>query len=195
MKSFNKTASYFSIIIIIWGFLVFYLGYNETFLNYNLLIFGFTVVIIMALIVIVYWSSKSFQKFSNSIPLKTIALLHSWRIFAGWAFLSSTEILPDVFVRNAGVGDLIAGFLGLSVFGSTKRNHLIFNVIGLADFLLAVGTGITLTFLGSQEMSGIMKLPLIIIPLLGVPLSGYSHVVALKRLLGEKSIKMNQFID
>ncbi|MEE9364146.1 MAG: hypothetical protein V3U92_16220 [Cellulophaga sp.] len=197
MKSFNKTESYFSLIIILWGLFVFYLGYNEIFLNYHPLLFGFTVVTIMILIITTYWAAKSFRKFSDTIPLRTIALLHSWRIFAGWAFLASTEVLPETFVRNAGIGDIIAGFLGLGIFifGSTKRNHLIFNIIGLADFLLAVGTGITLTLLGSQGMSGIMKLPLIIIPLLGVPLSGYSHVVALKRLFGKKGIKINEFID
>ncbi len=195
-KTKNNTEAYFTLIVIIWGMLSFYLGFQKTFLNYPLLFFGFTVIAIMSAIIILYFKNNQFQQFSDSIPLKTIALLHSWRIFAGWAFLEHSDKLPLKFTLNAGYGDLIAGFLGLSifVFGHTKRNYLVFNIIGFIDFLLAVGTGITLTLLGNKEMAGIMDLPLIIIPLFGVPLSGYTHIVSLKRLFNAKDIKMNENI-
>ena len=61
-----------------------------------------------------------------------------------------------------------------------------FHIIGLADFLLAVGTGLALTLVGTPLMSNIAAYPVVLIPLLGVPVSGAMHVMAL-------DIAWNQF--
>ena len=53
-----------------------------------------------------------------------------------------------------------------------------FHAIGMADFLLAVGTGLAFSLMAVPEMASIAVLPLAIIPLIGVPLSAATHVAA-----------------
>ena len=49
---------------------------------------------------------------------------------------------------------------------------------GFADFVVAVGTGLTYTLLLDPRMNLIAELPMALIPLFGVGLSGASHIVA-----------------
>ena len=73
--------------------------------------------------------------------------------------------------------------------------YFIFNIIGLLDFIIAVGTGLTLTILGETKMASIAELPLIMIPLFGVPLSGFTHFISLNRLLKAKNKSSNEIIE
>lgn len=193
----NRTSeAVITISVIIWGLLSFYAGQSHFFAQFPRPLFGFTVMGIMLLLVAMYVWWQPFISYANSIPLKAIAIFHSWRIFAGWMFLANTGALSQTFINNAAYGDIIAGFLGLSVlvFGNTKRSYLIFNVLGMLDFILAVGTGLTLTILGDNEMEKIIQLPLIMIPLFGVPLSGITHIISLNRLFRAKETKNNEII-
>ena len=192
----NSTEQKVILTLTIWGLLSFFLGYFETFSKIPRPIFGVCVVLILTTLIVLYFKNKSFQSFSNHISLKSIALFHSWRIFAGWIFLSFSNQLPETFVNNAAYGDIIAGFLGLGVliFGQTKLNYYIFNVLGLIDFFLAVGTGLYLTFTHDPKMESIIQLPLIIIPLFGVPISGYTHFISLYRLSKIKTQKITDLI-
>ncbi|MBY0427333.1 MAG: hypothetical protein K2Q22_16985 [Cytophagales bacterium] len=182
--------------VIVWGLLSFYAGQSSFFAQFPRPIFGFTVLGIQLGLIALYTWNWGFKTFADNIPLKTIALFHSWRIFAGWMFLAHTGTLSQTFINNAAYGDIIAGFLGLGVlvFGQTKRNYLIFNILGIVDFVIAVGTGLTLTIMGDNEMGKIIQLPLIMIPLFGVPLSGITHIISLNRLLNATEIKNNQVI-
>lgn len=155
------------------------------------------VIIIQSSLVVAYLINKGFKEYCNSIPLKAIALFHVWRIFAGWVFLSFSGVLSQTFINNAAYGDIISGFLGLTVFlfGHTKLNYYIFNILGLLDFIIAVGTGITLTITGDPQMNPIVQLPLIMIPLFGVPLSGITHFISLFRLSKIKTQKITDIIE
>lgn len=183
--------------VVIWGLASFFLGYYHTFANLPMPFFGLTVIAIQVTLILLYFYVKWFREFADHIPLKSIALFHSWRIFAGWIFIVNTGALSQTFINNAAYGDIIAGFLGLSVwiFGQTKRNYLIFNVLGMIDFVLAVGTGLTLTILGDGQMAKIIQLPMIMIPLFGVPLSGISHIISLNRLFRAKAVPLNQIMQ
>jgi hypothetical protein len=155
------------------------------------------VIIIQTSLVLAYLINKDFKEYCNSIPLKAIAAFHVWRIFAGWIFLSFSGVLSQTFINNAAYGDIIAGLLGLTVFlfGHKKLNYYIFNILGLLDFVIAVGTGITLTIIGDPQMNPIVQLPLIMIPLFGVPLSGITHFISLSRLLKIKTEKITDIIE
>lgn len=48
---------------------------------------------------------------------------------------------------------------------------------------MAVGTGLTLNVLDTPGMSNIAELPLVVLPLFGVPITGAVHVMMLDRLL------------
>jgi len=192
----RTTESVITIAVILWGLLSFYAGQSNFFAHLPRPVFGFTVMGIMVLLIALYVWVIPFKEYADSVPLKAIALFHSWRIFAGWMFLANTGALSQTFINNAAYGDIIAGFLGLSVFifGHTKRNYLVFNLLGMLDFIIAVGTGLTLTISGDTQMEKIIQLPLIMIPLFGVPLSGITHIISLNRLFRSKAIKNNQII-
>lgn len=115
-----------------------------------------------------------------------LAALHVWRIPAGLAFLHAGQAgaLPPLFATLAGWGDVLAGTLAMAVVAwpGSRRLLVSFHWVGLADFLVAVGTGIALTQTDPSAMHAITLLPLAVIPLLGVPISGASHVWALTLL-------------
>jgi hypothetical protein len=186
-----------TLVVVFWGIASFLLGYFGFFNLIPRPLFGATVVVILTSLILSYQVHKSFREFCNSIPLKAIALFHVWRIFAGWIFLSFADVLSPTFVSNAAYGDIISGFLGLYVFafGHTKLNYYIFNIVGLLDFVVAVGTGISLTIIGDDGMAPIIQLPLIMIPLFGVPLSGFTHFISLSRLLKMKTNKLTDIIE
>lgn len=179
-----------TLVVVFWAIAAFLLGHFGFFRLLPQPLFGAVVFLLLMGLIVSYGANKPFRDFCNSIPLKMIALFHTWRIFAGWLFLAYSDVLSPTFVNNAAYGDIIAGFLGLAVFvfGHTKRNYYVFNIVGLLDFVVAVGTGITLTVLGDNGMKPIVELPLIVIPLFGVPLSGFTHYVSLSRLvkMGDK---------
>lgn len=182
--------------VVVWGIVSFLLGYYNTFSNLPMPVFGILVVVIQVALILLYMYLKSFRDFADNIPLKSIALFHAWRIFAGWIFIANTGSLSQTFINNAAYGDIIAGFIGLGVFifGQTKGNYLIFNMLGILDFVIAVGTGLTLTIMGDGSMAKIIQLPIIMIPIFGVPLSGITHIISLNRLFKAKDVKLNQII-
>ena len=60
-------------------------------------------------------------------------------------------------------------------------------MIGFADFILAVGTGLTLNAINAPAMSNIADLPLCVIPLFGVPITGAIHLIMLDRLFARRT--------
>jgi hypothetical protein len=53
-----------------------------------------------------------------------------------------------------------------------------FHRFGFADFVVAVGTGLIYTILNDPRMATIRELPMVLIPLFGVGISGASHLIA-----------------
>lgn len=184
-------------VIIAWALVSFYAGLTGLFTQMPHPIFGVVVIAIQTALIVAYFVNVNFQQFSSGFSFKTIALFHAWRIFAGWIFLAHSNQLPEMFINNAAYGDIVSGFLGLSVFvfGLTKLNHYIFNLVGLADFFLAVDAGLYLTFSGEPKMESIIHLPLIMIPMFGVPLSGYTHFLAFMKLSSLKSTRLLEAIN
>lgn len=113
-----------------------------------------------------------------------------WRIPAALAFFwyGAQGLLPPVFVRNAGWGDLIAGIAAIPVVfwlpqRAWRRTSLIgFYCFSFADFVIAVGTGFTFSLLGDPLMATLKTFPMALIPLFGVPLTGSLSIIALHRL-------------
>lgn len=132
--------------------------------------------------VIVYAMSDRFRAYIASVGLRPITAFHIWRIAAALVFFwyGMHDLLPEAFVRNAGWGDLIAGFLALFVvmLPESRTGYLIFHIVGFADFVVAVGTGLTLFLLNDPRMAAIQTLPMALIPLYGVGISGASHIMA-----------------
>jgi hypothetical protein len=132
--------------------------------------------------VIVYAMSKGFREYIEAIGLRALTAFHIWRIAAALLFFwyGAHNLLPEVFVQNAGWGDLIAGLLalGVTLLPETRNRYLVFHLFGFADFVVAVGTGLTLFLLNDPRMASIQTLPMALIPLYGVGISGASHIMA-----------------
>lgn len=141
----------------------------------------------VALPVALYFTIPGLRRTMRSFGLRILTLFHVWRIGAGLVFLwyGAQGILPDQFVTNAGWGDLLAGVLaGLVVILPFRRGfYAAAHVFGFADLVLAVGTGATLILVGVPEMGNIATFPVALIPLFGVGVSAFTHVVAFDLLL------------
>jgi hypothetical protein len=95
--------------------------------------------------------------------------------------------LPAEFAHRAGWGDVAVAAAALALLFLPdgpffQRALRVWNLLGLADLLLAVGTGgwLNLTRPGSMiEMSG---LPLTLVPLWLVPIYLFGHLVIYRRL-------------
>ena len=77
---------------------------------------------------------------------------------------------------------------GCSSF-SRNSSNLVFHIFGFADFVVAVGTGLTLFLLNDPRMAGIQTLPMALIPLYGVGISGANHIMAFDLLCRQVGIE------
>jgi hypothetical protein len=135
---------------------------------------------------LIYLSSARLKAYADQIGQRRIVLFHTWRIAAALLFFwfGARSELPPLFWILAGGGDFLVGCLAVVLlrrpesFNSYQRFHL----FGFADFIVAVGTGLTFTLLGDPLMAPVAALPLALIPLFGVGISGMSHLVAFDML-------------
>lgn len=133
-----------------------------------------------------YFASPRFRTVVEDVGHYRIMLFHIWRIPAALLFFwyGFQGLLPSAFWILAGTGDLIAGSyaLYLAVRPESSKTYWSFHRFGFADFLVAVGTGLTFTLLQDPRMGPIASLPLALIPLFGVGVSGASHLMAFDML-------------
>jgi hypothetical protein len=130
-----------------------------------------------------YFAVPSVRAFAERLGPYGLAWMHVWRIPAGLAFWvwGLDGALPPLFVWLAGTGDVLAGLFTAALLVLPRRHGVIlaFHLFGLADFVVAVSTGLWFNVTGHPLMGSIEALPLALIPLVGVPLSGATHVAAL----------------
>lgn len=133
-----------------------------------------------------YFALPAVRHAVHRIGLRRLTLWHAWRIPAALLFFyyGLQDKLPPLFWVLAGVGDLLAGCYALALLRHAPSHDLYARIhrFGFADFVIAVGTGLTFTLLGDSRMSLLTTLPMALIPLFGVGLSGASHIAALHML-------------
>jgi hypothetical protein len=133
-----------------------------------------------------YFVSPQFRAFIEGIGHRRIMLLHIWRIPAALLFFwyGFQGELPPVFWILAGIGDFIAGSYALYLASKPESpaHYLSFHRFGFADFAVAVATGLTFTLLQDPRIALIATLPMALIPLFGVGISGATHLMAFDML-------------
>jgi hypothetical protein len=130
-----------------------------------------------------YFAAPEGRAWADRIGLRAITAFHVWRIPAAVIFFAygAAGLLPPVFWIAAGTGDLIAGLWAWRVVrrrDAPIQAYRAMHRFGFADFVVAVGTGLTFTLLLDPRMAPVAALPLALIPLFGVGISGASHLVA-----------------
>ena len=122
------------------------------------------------------------------LGLRTILTVHVGR-FLGFYFiwLHTQGRLPAEFAHRAGWGDVIAAAGALVLLfvpegRGFRRAVWAWNVVGLADLLLAVGTAGWLNLTRPGSMIEVAGLPLTLVPLWLVPIYLVSHLVIFRRV-------------
>ena len=144
--------------------------------------------------------NKRFRESVNSTTNEQLICWHSIRAPIGAAFLvlASEGLLPEVFAKRAGYGDLftaVSGVLLVAICVSLVNQRLkasaflVWNIVGIADLFLAVGAGIHLAFSIPGSMIWIARLPLLLVPTFILPVLFATHIIMLTRLV--RSIRGN----
>jgi hypothetical protein len=142
---------------------------------------------------IAYSLSARVRTLSLSLDLRLLTAMQAWRIIgAMFLVLMMFRLLPGTFAWPAGVGDLIVGayapFVVLVMSRRTPswRKHIVLlNVLGLLDFVGAIGGGVLagsspIGILRGDITTDIMqKLPLSLIPTFAVPFWIILHIISL----------------
>lgn len=140
--------------------------------------------------------SKKFDRVLNHVPQHWLVAIQLYRAFGvTFLLLYSAEMLPGAFALPAGIGDIAVGLAAPAVAylyaAGYKRSCLavlLWNVLGIADLVLAVTTGF-LTSPGPFHVLALdhpnmmmTALPLVLIPTFAVPLSILLHLSSLRVL-------------
>jgi hypothetical protein len=120
-----------------------------------------------------------FRSYLLRLDLRLVLAAQLWRVI-GIAFLFALAFgqLPAGFAVPAGIGDLATGIAALAVVlsldnGSLTRGRLYaFTALGVADFLVANATGLSL------EPPTLTIWPLAIFPTIMIPFFAVLHLVA-----------------
>jgi hypothetical protein len=133
-----------------------------------------------------YFTVSQVRRAVDEIGLYRLTLMHIWRIPAALVFFyyGVRGELPPLFWLLAGMGDLLAGCFAATLLWRKRTTALYrrIHVFGFFDFVTAVGTGLAFTLMQDPRMTLLTTLPMALIPLFGVGLSGASHIVALSLL-------------
>ena len=139
-----------------------------------------------------YRTSGAFRDFVLNLDQRLAVGLQAWR-FGGLGFVALTAygVLPGVFAWPAGLGDIAIGATAPVVAVSLARNpgfvssrlFRTWNVLGILDLVVAVGTGTLVAWFGigadSASMGPMAQLPLLLIPAFLVPVFVILHIAAL----------------
>lgn len=157
------------------------------------LLFGFLMTLPPLVVALRWYRSPRFRAFLEGIPLPTLIGSQAYRL-AGAVFLwmYAEGLMPPQIGVVAGCADTFIGITALPLawavaknIGGVRRLAVGWNLIGIADFLVAVS-------LVSLSFSGVLALqpdpvriglhPLALISLFQLPLSIVIHLLALRRL-------------
>ena len=150
---------------------------------------GLPIVLFMA----AYGLSSGFRAFVLSRNLRFVTMLQAWRV-VGFAFVALYlyGVLPGFFAIPAGLGDVAVGLAAPFVVAAltTRLDYaasgrfVLFHLLGLLDFVVAVGTGLAMRGAIADgavgaSMAPLAELPLAMIPGFLVPLFILFHLTAL----------------
>lgn len=129
---------------------------------------------------------------AEEVSLRALAGVHVVRL-VGVVFVlmgAGGQLAPD-FAMRAGWGDIAAavGAIALVTLVSPasragRRTWLAWNVFGVLDLVVAVGTATAVVLRGETPgMDPLFRFPLVVVPMFVVPLLFASHYLLFRRLL------------
>jgi hypothetical protein len=140
-----------------------------------------------------YLLSQTIREFVLAIDPRLMMAMQAWR-FAGLGFLAlyAHGVLPGFFAWPAGLADIAIGMTApwlLAVLMrqpsfAASRTFVIWNLLGILDLVVALGTGALGTILVAGGDAGVTtgamaQMPLVLIPAFFVPIFFALHAAAL----------------
>src|SRR5262249_13904286 len=125
---------------------------------------------------------------------KHLIRLNVWRLVgAVFLLLAAGGQVPVLWALPAGIGDVLIGLTAFWVAGRLdvpggRRRAVIFNLLGLADLVVAIGLGVATSqgptqLIHTTPTSALLtRFPLALVPAFLVPLAIMVHVVSLWQL-------------
>jgi hypothetical protein len=156
--------------------------------------FGITVPILIGCWMIWRWPAVS--RLIDTVPRPWVIAIQFYRV-EGVTFLVlfAMHLLPGIFALPAGVGDVTVGLLAAAIaIGAAggqqlnPRTVLRWNLLGIADLVVAVSTGFLTSpsrfqmFAFDRPNELISMFPLVLIPTFLVPLAILLHIISLIQL-------------
>ena len=145
-----------------------------------------------------YATQERFRRYVLSLDLRFLTIVHAWRT-VGFAFvlLHMRDALPGLFAWPAGLGDIAVAITAPGILfallkspGFATSNRFIWwHVLGLVDFVAAVGTGVLSSgafatlYQPTVTSSPVAEMPLVLIPAFFVPLLAITHFAAIFKAL------------
>ena len=138
--------------------------------------------------------STRFRAWLLAIDLQFLTAMQGWRVLGGmFVVLMLWDVLPGTFAWPAGLGDVAVGlaapFVVLYLLHdpgyATSSRFVWFNLAGLFDFVVAVGSGLIASGsipgfpAGAVTTAPMGQFPLAMIPCFAVPLFTLMHLTAL----------------
>lgn len=191
-----------SLILITWFVLVIAIGIKGFFAINPL----FAANILLSFLILFHflrmaYHSEKIREIADKISPTWIIAIQTYRIVGiGFIFLYFRGVLPAAFAFPSGIGDILVGitapFVALAYFLKkpySKKLAIIWNIIGIADLVIALTVGILgfprpIQFVPLEVSTEPISLyPLVIIPLFAVPLALLLHFFSL-RVLRKKDL-------
>ena len=136
----------------------------------------------------------------DAMPASWLVGLQMYRVVGGIFLVAwSRGEMPGVFALPAGAGDVLVGLLALPVAyllhvraPGARKAAIAWNLLGLADFTIAVGIG-TLSAPGPLQVivpetpnAQLLTFPTVMIPAFAVPSSILLHALSLRQLARQR---------
>ena len=140
--------------------------------------------------------SPRFRRMVDGVALSRLVGVQLYRVF-GFLFVVAFAQgrMPWEFALPAGIGDLAVGLAAPVVAyglvrqtGWSRRAAVVWNWVGIADLVVAVGTGVLTSPSVFQQLAlgspneAITRFPFVLVPTFLVPVSILLHIFALRRL-------------
>ena len=163
----------------------------------------------VALGIALFAASPNLRRAIDAVPPDRLVGVQLYRVLGGvfvvgWAL----GMLPAVFALPAGIGDILIGVAAPLVAKSLRNGHpasrrraILWNVLGLADLVVAVTLGVLTAPGAFQRLAldrpnvAISQFPFVIIPTVLVPLSVLLHVLSLRSLARSRSAAIPAGLD
>ncbi|TDN61264.1 MFS transporter [Paraburkholderia sp. BL10I2N1] len=145
--------------------------------------------------------SKRVGQVLDAMPATWLVALQLYRVFGSWALAAWLNgVLPGVFALPAGIGDVLTGLFAvpaaIAVASGTAQGRkaaIAWNILGLADFAVAITLGIVTTpgrfqlIVPGVQSIGAGAYPYVLTPVFVVPSSILLHALSLRQLIRRRA--------